>query len=111
MVEPCYPSDTTFYLEWKKEVDVKFVFNCMMLHPLSGEHAKTTLPSLQKPDLEKLMISFPSITIQQKIASILSTIDEKILAEENKKKSLEELFKSMLHNLMTAKIRVNHIKI
>jgi type I restriction enzyme S subunit len=48
---------------------------------------------------------------QQKIASILSAVDEKIQAEENKKKALEGLFKSMLYNLMTAKIRVNHLDV
>ena len=45
---------------------------------------------------------------QEKIASILSTVDNKIEAEENRKKALDELFKSLLHNLMTGKVRVNH---
>ncbi len=45
---------------------------------------------------------------QQKIAPTLSTVDKKIEAEENKKKALDELFKSLLHNLMTGKVRVNH---
>jgi len=53
----------------------------------------------------------PPLPVQQKIASILSAIDNKIEAEENKKKSLEELFKTLLHSLMTAKIRVNHLEI
>ena len=47
---------------------------------------------------------------QQKIAHILSTVDKKIEAEENKKKALDELSKSLLHNLMTSKIRVNHLE-
>ena len=47
---------------------------------------------------------------QQKIASILSTVDKKIEAEENKKKAIDELFKSLLHNLMTGKVRVNHLE-
>ena len=34
-----------------------------------------------------------------------------IEAEENKKKALDELFKFLLHNLMTAKIRVNHLEV
>jgi len=57
------------------------------------------------------MVPLPPLPIQQKIASILSAIDAKIEAEENKKKALEELFKSLLHNLMTAKIRVNKLGI
>ncbi len=59
--------------------------------------------------LKIFKLPLPSLPIQQKIASILSAIDAKIEAEENKKKALEELFKSLLHNLMTAKIRVNHL--
>ena len=59
--------------------------------------------------LKIFKIPLPPLPTQQKIASILSAIDAKIEAEENKKKALEELFKSLLHNLMTAKIRVNHL--
>jgi len=61
--------------------------------------------------ISQLQIPLPPLPVQQKIASILSAIDAKIEAEENKKKSLEKLFKTLLHNLMTAKIRVNHLEI
>jgi len=61
--------------------------------------------------LKNLLIPLPPLHIQQKIASILSAVDEKIEKEENKKKALEELFKSMLHNLMTGKVRVKDLDI
>ncbi|HHW19607.1 restriction endonuclease subunit S [Thermodesulfovibrio thiophilus] len=67
--------------------------------------------SISLARLNEIKIPLPPLSIQQKIASILSAIDEKIEAEENKKKALEELFKSLLHNLMTAKIRVNQLEI
>jgi len=70
---------------------------------------RTTIPNLSGSRLKGFIIPLPPLPIQQKIASILSAIDAKIEAEENKKKALEELFKSLLHNLMTAKIRVNHL--
>ncbi|MBE0461746.1 MAG: restriction endonuclease subunit S, partial [Candidatus Aminicenantes bacterium] len=60
---------------------------------------------------KKKKIPFPPLPIQQKIASILSLIDSKIQAEENKKKALEELFKTLLSNLMTGKIRVNNLEL
>jgi len=110
-LEPCYPSDTTFYLKWKKDIEIKFLYNYMVLNPLSGEHAKTTLPSLQKADLINYLIPLPHLPIQQRIASILSAIDAKIEAEENKKQALEELFNTLLDNLMTAKIRVNTLDV
>ena len=60
--------------------------------------------------LSQFLIPLPPLPTQQKIASILSTVDQKIEAEENKKKALDELFRSLLHNLMTGKIRVNHLE-
>jgi len=54
-------------------------------------------------NLELLLLPLPT---QQQIADILSAVDRKIEAEESKKKALEELFKTLLNNLMTGKIRV-----
>lgn len=99
--EPCYPSDTTFYLKWKKEVDVSFIYNYMTLNPLSGEHAKTTLPSLQKPDLENYLIPFPLLSEQQKIAYVLSSIQESKEKTENIINTLIELKKSTMKHLFT----------
>ena len=61
--------------------------------------------------LKTFALPLPPLPVQQKIASILSAIDAKIEAEENRKQALEELFKTLLHNLMTAKIRVNNLEI
>jgi len=66
---------------------------------------------IKKNDFIGLFVPLPPFPTQQKIASILSAIDAKIEAEENKKKALEELFKSLLHNLMTARIRVNKLEV
>ncbi len=66
------------------------------------KHASKSIPYIQIP--------LPPLHIQQKIAEILKTVDDKIQAEENKKKALESLFKSMLHNLITGKIRINYLE-
>lgn len=62
-------------------------------------------------EIKALQIPLPPLPTQQKIASILSAIDQKIEAEDDKKKALEDLFKTLLHNLMTAKIRVNNLEV
>ena len=41
------------------------------------------------------------------IARILQTVDRKIEAEEGRKEVLDNLFRSLLHHLMTAKIRLS----
>jgi len=57
-------------------------------------------------------ISRESLTNEQhQIADILSAIDIKIEAEENKKQALDALFKTLLSLLMTGKIRVRDLDI
>ena len=75
---------------------------------MEGSTGRQRLP---KHVLENLSLPLPPLPVQQKIASILSAIDAKIEAEENKKQALEELFKTLLHNLMTANIRVDKDRI
>jgi len=61
------------------------------------------------PILSNILIPLPRLNIQNKIVRNLMPIDQKIQVEQNKKKALEELFKSLLNNLMTGKIRVNNL--
>jgi type I restriction enzyme S subunit len=53
-----------------------------------------------------LAIAFPPTPEQREIVEILDAIDRKIELHKKKKALLEELFKSLLHKLMTGKIRV-----
>jgi len=90
-----------YYLQWSKYV-----------MPIAKTIVTGSTPSRQRVDSKSfysIKIPLPPLPDQHRIASILSTIDQKIELEENKKKALDELFKSILHNLMTAKIRVNHL--
>jgi type I restriction enzyme S subunit len=48
---------------------------------------------------------------QTEIASILQTIDRKISVHERKHNALQSLFRTMLHQLMTAQIRVDKLDI
>ncbi|RLF85064.1 hypothetical protein DRN48_03980, partial [Thermococci archaeon] len=45
--QPCWPSDTTFYLQFKdiSKISLEYLFYYFTFRKLSGEHAKTTLPS------------------------------------------------------------------
>jgi len=108
--EPSWPSDTTFYLVWKQQVNTKYIYNFLFAHKLSGEHAKTTLPSLQKHELEKAFLPIAPVLEQQEIARILAAVDTKIETEEKHKAALQTLFKTMLHLLMTGKVRVKDLE-
>jgi type I restriction enzyme S subunit len=61
--------------------------------------------------VSQLQFPKPSKQEQRDIANALQTVDRKIDTHESKKHSLQELFKTMLHKLMTAQIRVNDLDI
>ncbi len=100
---PSWPSDTTFYLEWKSytTVDVQFIYGWFLLNPLSGEHAKTTIPSLQRPDLENFLIPLPPLPEQRAIAHVLRTVQRAKEATEGVIAALKELKKSLMQHLFT----------
>ncbi len=98
---PCWPSDTTFYLEWKKEpTDLYFVYYSVIANPLSGKNAQTTMPSIQKSELEDFFISLPPLPEQRAIANVLGAVQaalaarrrEQQLEREHKAALLEQLF-------------------
>jgi type I restriction enzyme S subunit len=60
--------------------------------------------------LKEKLIPLPPLDEQKKIAQILTAIDQKIQAEEKKKEALQSLFKTLLQQLMTGKIRVKKAK-
>jgi len=58
------------------------------------------------PVLTALLIPLPPLDEQREIARILQAVDAKIAAEQARRAALEELFKSLLHELMSGRIRV-----
>jgi len=61
--------------------------------------------------LKTLPIPLPPLDEQQEVARILSTVDKKIEVEEKRKATFNELFKTMLHRLMTGEIRLKDVEV
>jgi type I restriction enzyme S subunit len=74
---------------------------------LCRRHVNQASISLER--LKGISIPFPPFDEQCKIARILQALDAKIAAEERRRAALEELFKTLLHALMSGRIRVPHI--
>jgi len=94
----------------------EYLYNYIKIDSIRANLAKkmegtTGRKRLPRHVLENFLFSLPSKDIRTQIVEILSSIDKKIEAEENKKKALEELFKTLLNILMTGKIRVHNLDI
>lgn len=102
MEEPCWPSDTTFFLEWKSHsLDRRYLFYRLIYRPLSGEHAKTTLPSLTRYDLENYLVPIPPLVEQRGIAYVLHVIELTKRATEKVIAAARELKKSLMQYFFT----------
>ena len=106
-------SDNALYIKEFKMKNINLFYLTLSLTILNLNRLKkrSGQPLITQSIVYSQYISLPPLPTQQKIASILSTVDKKIEAEENKKNALDELFKSLLHNLMTGKVRVNHLEV
>lgn len=54
-------------------------------------------------------IPLPALPEQHEIATALQTIDRKLAHHERKRDTLQELFKTLLHDLMSGRIRVHEL--
>ncbi len=75
-------------------------------HAVAGKMEGTTgRQRVPRHVLENLPIPLPPLPEQHTIAGALGAVDDAIAAEEGRKQALEKLFQSLLHNLMTGRVR------
>jgi type I restriction enzyme S subunit len=71
----------------------------------SGSKVRHTSPS----KIRELRIALPSLDEQNEIVQLLQAADTKFEVTERKRQSITDLFRTLLHQLMTAQIRVNDL--
>lgn len=91
-------------------LDQKYFFHWFQNFDLRTITEPGPTPQLNKKNLDPLLIPVPQTLDEQKeIVEVLDAIDRKIDLHKRKKAVLEELFKSLLHKLMTGEIRVGDL--
>lgn len=78
---------------------------------LAGHAVGTTMANLSAEILARLPLAVPPLDEQAEVARMLSDTDLKLEAEQARKRALDTLFTTLLHELMTARIRVDHLGI
>ena len=70
---------------------------------------KVAITNISQGILSKSLIPLPPLSEQKKVTQILSTVQQAIEVQESKKATLQDLFRTLLHEMMTAKTRVNDV--
>ena len=77
---------------------------------IHGNKKDIARANLSLQDVRNLLIPKPDINEQLETVTILDAIDRKIDLHRRKRAVLEELFKALLHKLMTGEIRVGELE-
>ncbi|BCX05871.1 MAG: restriction modification system DNA specificity subunit [Candidatus Roseilinea sp.] len=88
-----------FYMYW-----MQAAWTLLGLYGGSGN--KTTIPNLSQSRLASFLIPLPPLPEQREIARILQAVDRRIEAEEAYRAAAQELFRSLLHELMSGRRRL-----
>jgi type I restriction enzyme S subunit len=93
------------------DIDSAFLWHYLMscYERLRGMGSLGHVSHLNLGYLRDLKILKPSLDEQREIVAILDAIDRKIALHRQKRAVLEELFKSLLHKLMTGAIRASDL--
>ena len=78
---------------------------------LYSHAAGAIMPNLNNTVLKRLPVYYPKISVQREIVETFEQIDGKAETAEQKTNLLKSLFRTLLHELMTAKIRVHSLSL
>lgn len=94
--KPFWTVDTMFWTKVnQKLVDPKFLYYKLTTFNYSDMNVGSAVPSMTVPVLNEMEIVAPDIKTQQRIASILSSLDDAIELNQQINKTLEEMAKAI----------------
>jgi type I restriction enzyme S subunit len=98
-----------------EKLSKEFLYWVFLTHPFKNHMVKTATGSTVRHTspgrIKSFLCPIPPQVEQDEIVALLQTIDRKISVHERKRAVLQELFKTLLNQLMTAKIRVHDVDI
>jgi restriction endonuclease S subunit len=84
----------------------EFLFRWFETVNLSGLSNPGPLPSINATRVKATPIALPPLSEQREIARQLAAVDAKLAALEARRAALDALFTSLLHHLMTGRLRL-----
>ncbi|MGR2751827.1 restriction endonuclease subunit S [Agromyces arachidis] len=88
-----------------------FLLSTGFLDQVVPNQMRTGIPKVNREELSRTCIPRPAREEQDEIASILDALERKIGLHRRKGEVLEQLFKSLLHELMTGDVSVENLNL
>jgi len=98
--------DTTFYCIPKSTCDINWLYHTFTSINLKNYNEASGVPSLSRGTLYSIRLLTPPIKEQQKIATVLTTVDRKIETLQQKLNCLKQEKNALMQQLLTGKRRV-----
>lgn len=107
MDTPFWTVDTLFYTDINVELVLpKFMFFVFQTIPWLKHNEASGVPSLSSSTISGIQVVIPPLKEQNKIAEILSTVDNKLDTLATKKSHYQTLKKGLMQKLLTGEVRV-----
>lgn len=99
---PFYCIDTAFYILPDDKYDIKYLYYMLKTLNLPKLNGDSAVPGLNRETAYSQKVKLPPLQEQKAIASILSSIDDKIELNNNINKNLEEMAQTIFKNWFVA---------
>lgn len=98
--------DTAYYSSDHGENNVQYLSYKIMMINLKALNEASGVPSLSRDTIYSVRVAMPKLEEQNKVVSIIESINTKISAVELKLSSLKNTKKSLMQDLLAGKVRV-----
>ena len=101
-------SDNALYMTEliSRDIFLEYLTYCLIILDLNKYKKKSGQPLITQGIVYKKKIPVPPLDSQEQIIYFLKLVEQKLDIEETRKSTLQSLFQTMLHLLMTGKVRV-----
>ncbi|MEH6922662.1 restriction endonuclease subunit S [Bacillus altitudinis] len=97
----CWIIDTAYAAKPKQNVNIQWLYYCLINSKLEKLNEATGVPSLNRENLYNLKLKVPPLNEQRKVASILTSVDETIDKTKAVIEQIEKVKKGLMQQLLT----------
>ncbi len=104
---PCWPIDTTYYVEsvGKYDYDLEWLYRLLKTLRLQDLNRSAAIPGLNRDDVYRIKIPLPPLDDQKRIAHLLGKVEGLIARRKHHLQQLDDLLKSVFLEMFGDPVR------